>query len=445
MTMRAIHRKLFRDLVAMRSQALAIALVLAAGIAMYVAYFSTFDSLQRTLANYYRDYRFADVFAGVKRAPLSLLPRILEIDGVTQADLRVVVDVTLDLPGVTEPMTGRLVSMDYPRARPLNDVFLRRGQEPEPTRPDEVLVSEAFADARGLGPGDRIGAVINGRRRDLRIVGVALSPEYVYSIRPGDLLPDPSRLGIFWMERRALGAAFDMEGGFNDVALRLSPGAAEPAVAAALDALLLAARELGWKVVAARRQAHQVERVLRLHRLADDVGHERDVFARGQTRDQVVELEHEADVVPPVLSQFRLGRLRQIVVQVVHVPGGRRVEAADDIEKGGFPAARRSKQNDELAGPDVEADAAKGVYVHLAHAVDLSNVLQAENNGRGAGHWLDYVTAGIPNCLIASSPHCPINRWYTRLSPQAGVAQLVEQLIRNQQVIRSSRIAGSIY
>ncbi len=236
--MRALTRKLLRDLRRMRSQAIAIALVLAAGIAMYVAYFSTFDSLQRTRAAYYADYRFADMFAGVTRAPLSIASRIRDIDGVAQADVRVVVDVTVDLPGVTEPMTGRLISMTFPRQRPLNDVFIRRGREPEPDRPDEVLVSEAFANARRLGPGDRLGAVINGHRRDLSIVGIALSPEYVYAIRPGDLLPDPSRLAIFWMERRALGAAFNMEGGFNDVALRLSPGASEPAVAAALDQVL---------------------------------------------------------------------------------------------------------------------------------------------------------------------------------------------------------------
>jgi len=236
--MRALHRKLFRDLAHVRSQAIAIALVLAAGIAMYVAYYSTFDSLQRTRAAYYADYGFGDLFANAKRAPLSLAPRFLEIDGVTQADVRVVVDVTLDLPGVTEPMTGRLISMEFPRERPLNDVFLRSGREPEAGRADEVLVSEAFAEKRKLGPGDMVGAIINGRRRDLRIVGIALSPEYVYSIRPGDLLPDAKRLGIFWMERRALGAAFNMEGGFNDVALRLSPGADEPAVTAAVDALL---------------------------------------------------------------------------------------------------------------------------------------------------------------------------------------------------------------
>ena len=236
--MRALNRKLLRDLRLMRSQAVAIALVLAAGIAMYVAYFSVFDSLQKTRAAYYADNRFADVFAGVKRAPLSLATRIRDLDGVSQADVRVVVDVTVDLPGVTEPMTGRLISMEFPRQRPLNDVTLRLGREPEPGRPDEVLVNEGFAEKRKLVPGDSMGAIINGHRRTLRIVGIALSPEYVYAVRPGDLLPDPSRLAIVWMERRALGAAFNMEGGFNDVSLRLAPGASEPAVMAALDDLL---------------------------------------------------------------------------------------------------------------------------------------------------------------------------------------------------------------
>ncbi len=238
MVVRALTRKLFRDLRLMRSQAIAIALVLACGVAMYVAYFSTFDSLQGTRAAYYTENRFADLFAGAKRAPRSLVDRIRSIDGVAQADVRVVVDVTADLPGVTEPMTARLISMRFPREPVLNDVFLRRGREPDPARPDEVLVSESFAKGRHLELGDRVGAVINGHHRDLQIVGIALSPEYVYALRSGDLLPDPTRVGMFWMGERALAAAYNMEGGFNDVAIRLAPGASEPDVAAALDQLL---------------------------------------------------------------------------------------------------------------------------------------------------------------------------------------------------------------
>jgi putative ABC transport system permease protein len=236
--MHAIHRKLLRDLLQSRGQVLAIALVLMAGIAMFVAYFSTFESLRRTRDVYYSTYRFADLFASAKRAPLSVVSDLAAIDGVSALDVRVVADVTLDIAGLEEPVTGRLISMTLPRRRSLNDVYLRRGREPEPGRPNEVLVSEAFAIARRLGPGDSVGAIINGRRRELRIVGVVLSPEYVYSIRSGELLPDPSRFGVFWMERRSLAAAFDMEGGFNDVALSFGPGASEPAIRDAVDRLL---------------------------------------------------------------------------------------------------------------------------------------------------------------------------------------------------------------
>ena len=236
--MRALTRKLFRDLAHMRGQALAIALVLAAGIAMFVAYFGTFDSLEWTMADYYGRSRFADVFSAVKRAPLSLQSRLAAIEGVAQADVRVVVDVTLDVPGETEPLTGRLVSLALPRDGMLNDVLIRAGRDPAPGRDDEALVNEAFANARHLRPGDRVGAIVNGRRRDLVIVGIALSPEYIYSIRPGDLMPDAARFGVFWMERRHLAAAFDMEGGFNDVAVALAPGASEEAVIAGVERLL---------------------------------------------------------------------------------------------------------------------------------------------------------------------------------------------------------------
>ncbi len=151
--MRALNRKLLRDLAHMRGQALAIALVLAAGIAMFVAYFGTFDSLEWTMADYYGRSRFADAFSAVKRAPLSLQSRLAAIEGVAQADVRVVVDVTLDVPGETEPLTGRLVSLALPRDGMLNDVLIRAGRDPAPGRDDEALVNEAFASARHLRPG----------------------------------------------------------------------------------------------------------------------------------------------------------------------------------------------------------------------------------------------------------------------------------------------------
>jgi putative ABC transport system permease protein len=235
---RSLDRKLLRDLWAMKGQAFAISLVVAAGVAMYVAYLSNFDSLFLTQTAYYERQRFADVFARAIRAPQWIRDEMADIPGVSPVETRVVMDVNLDVPDLREPATGRLVSIPVPRRETLNDLFLRSGRWVEPGRPDEVLVSEAFAEAHGLSPGSSVTAVINGRRRDLDVVGTALSPEYIYSIRPGDIIPDDSRFGIFWMENRALAAVFDMEGGFNDVALKLMPGASTDEVIARLDAIL---------------------------------------------------------------------------------------------------------------------------------------------------------------------------------------------------------------
>jgi putative ABC transport system permease protein len=234
----ALNRKLLRDLWAMKGQALAIALVVAAGVAMYVMYLANFASLSETRRAYYERQRFADVFATLKRAPQRVAAQIADIPGVAAIETRTVAAVTLDLADLDQPATARLVSIPASRRPLVNDLFLRRGRWIEPGRPDEVLASEAFVNANRLQPGDRVPAVINGRRRLLTIVGVALSPEFIYSIRPGELVPDDRRFGVLWMDQRALAAAFDMEGGFNDVVLSLAPGASVEDVVSRLDRIL---------------------------------------------------------------------------------------------------------------------------------------------------------------------------------------------------------------
>jgi putative ABC transport system permease protein len=234
----ALDRKLLRDLWQMRGQSLAIASVIAAAVTMFVMYLSNFDSLQRTRAAYFDGGRFGDVFASLKRAPASLEPRIAALPGVEIVATRVVADVTLDVPGMAQPAIGRLISVPDSGRPTLNDVYVRRGRWLDPAQPDEVLASELFCEAHGFNPGDRVAAIVNGRRRWLTIVGIALSPEYVYAIRPGELFSDKRQFGIFWMSRRALAPAFDMEGGFNDVAIATVRGAGTADVIAGLDRLL---------------------------------------------------------------------------------------------------------------------------------------------------------------------------------------------------------------
>jgi len=235
---KAIDRKLLRDLVHLRGQVIAVALVVASGIATLVTMKSSHASMLGTQETYYREARFAEVFAQARRAPRALVSRIQRIPGVAVVQDRIVQDVTIDVPGMEEPAVGRLVSVPE-RGRPLlNEVFLREGRWIEANRPDEVVISEAFAVANALKPGARLGAVINGRWRNLDVVGVGLSPEYVYEIRPGAVFPDSRRFGIVWMSHEALEGAFDMRGAFNSIALTLTHGASEADVLDRLDDLL---------------------------------------------------------------------------------------------------------------------------------------------------------------------------------------------------------------
>lgn len=236
--MATLDLKLMRDVIHLRGQVVAITLVVACGVASFVAMRSTYNSLQFSQQSYYESYRFAEVFVQLKRAPDSIAPRISEIPGVGTAEFRVVADVTLDVPGLDEPAKGRIISIPKAKRPMLNDLYLREGRYVEAGRNNEVLVSGAFATANQLKPGSTISAVINGKWQKLQIVGVALSPEYVYEIRSGEMFPDNRRSGVLWMSREALGPAFNMRGAFNDVAIALAPGAVEADVIQRLDDLL---------------------------------------------------------------------------------------------------------------------------------------------------------------------------------------------------------------
>jgi len=235
---KALDRKLLRDLRLMWSQALTIALVVASGVAGFIATFSAYDGLSWSREVYYTESRFADVFASLKRAPLALERQLAALPGAAHVQTSLAQIVQVDIPQVSDPIIGRLIGID-PQAPPqLNRIFLREGRMigAQGGQTLEVLVSEAFALARGLKPGDRLHALINGKREALQIVGIALSPEYIFAGAGGS--PDLRGFGIFWMDRKALAAAYNMEGAFNQVAVRLAPGASEGRVIDGLDRLL---------------------------------------------------------------------------------------------------------------------------------------------------------------------------------------------------------------
>jgi putative ABC transport system permease protein len=234
-----LDRKLFRDLGRMKGQLVAVSLVMACGLAMMIMTRSLILTLDSTRNAYYQRYGMADVFGSLKRAPLAMADRLAKIPGVAAIEPRVVVDVTLDLPGMTEPATGHIVSLpDDGKPQVLNRIFMRKGRLPRLGERREVVVSEAFADQNFLKPGDSVVAIINGRRDNLIITGIGLSPEFVFEARAGETLPDNKRYGVFWMNYRAVAVAYNLDGAFNDFAADLAPSAASGPVIAEMDRLL---------------------------------------------------------------------------------------------------------------------------------------------------------------------------------------------------------------
>lgn len=239
--MKALDRKLLRDLRLMWSQALTIALVVASGIGGFITSLSAVDSLALARDRFYAQGRFADVFATVKRAPASAAELLRQVDGVADVQTSIEQMVRVEIPEVTDPIIGQLIGLEARNAQRMNRVQVSRGRLPEGTglRADgsiEVLVSEGFAQARKLKPGDTLTAQINGRRRTLAVVGTALSPEFIFAGLWG--MPDLRGFGVFWLDREVLAAAYDMHGAFNRVAVKLAPRASEQAVVDALSRLL---------------------------------------------------------------------------------------------------------------------------------------------------------------------------------------------------------------
>lgn len=277
----------------MRGQVLAIALVIAGGVAVTVLSLVNYSSLLATRAAYYEDYQFADVFVSLTRAPRYLEKVIAGIPGVHSLAARVEASARLAVPGFGEPVSARVLSLPAAGQPQVNRLFLRQGRLPRPGHTDETVIIQGFAESHNLLPGDTITAIINGRQQTLRITGVAESPEFIYVLPPGGLLPDYARYGVLWMSRETLAAAMDMSGAFNSLVVRVQPGYPVASVIGALDRLLARYGSTG-----AYAREDQVS-----HRMLDD---------------ELVQLRTMATVFPLVFMMVAMFLLNVVVQRLLN-------------------------------------------------------------------------------------------------------------------------------
>ena len=219
MKIAVLDRKLIRDLSRIWAQSLAIAMVMACGVATIILSVGSYQSLLETRDAFYERYRFGTVFASAVRAPEHVRSAISRLQGVSSVEVRVNEFVLIDVPGMMEPVNGLAISIPDRGEPAVNRLYLREGRLPDANRKHEVSVLENFATAHRLGVGDSFEVTMNNRKRRLIITGIVLSPEFIYSIGPGEMVPDPRRFGVFFMPETTLRGIFDMDGAFNSLSL----------------------------------------------------------------------------------------------------------------------------------------------------------------------------------------------------------------------------------
>jgi len=233
-----LDKKLLRDLLRLWAQGLAIALVMACGVATIIIAVGAYRSLEETRSAFYERYRFGSVFATTVHAPRHLKPQVASISGTSSVELRIVKPVLLDVQGMVEPASGIVVSVPDFRQSSVNRLYVRSGRLPASNRGDEVAVVETFAAAHNFRLGSKFSVIMNGAKREVSIVGIVLSPEFIYAIGPGDMVPDQRRFGVLFMSEKVLSGVFDMESSFNDLALTTLRGADNRAIIEELDRIL---------------------------------------------------------------------------------------------------------------------------------------------------------------------------------------------------------------
>jgi len=217
-----LNRKLRRDLWQTRGMLTAVILIVALGVSSLVGMMGTSRNLQLARNIYYGQCRMADFWVDLKKMPVTELDVLDNLGGISEIRNRIVFQVIVDMEGVEEPLSGTLLTLPAEPSPVINGILIRTGTYFTSRRQDEVIVSEAFAQARGITEGDTIHLIMNGQRKPLFVVGTAMSSEYVYMMPPGAIVPEPSRYGVFYVKRGFGEDTLGFHGACNSLVGRLS-------------------------------------------------------------------------------------------------------------------------------------------------------------------------------------------------------------------------------
>ncbi len=222
--MKVLTRKLLRDILRSRGMLLAIILIITAGNTCFVALLSSYFNLVRARNDYYHAHAMADFWVELKKCPSSEMERILEdFPDILRARQRIVFPARVEIPQISEPVNGMVLSLPAEQEPLVNGIALRRGSSFTYELRNQVICSEKFARSRGIEPGDTLILITGGVRKELVVTGTADSPEYVYLAPPGSLMEDAKNYGVFYVKQDFAEDLYNFEGACNNLVGIFSP------------------------------------------------------------------------------------------------------------------------------------------------------------------------------------------------------------------------------
>ncbi len=223
--MRTLDRKALRDLRRNWTLTLALAIIIALGITTYISSLGAYRDLGTSYQETYDRLHFADAWFRVQAAPTSVVTEIAQVKGVQAVEGRLILDTGYLLPN-GDPIRSRLVGMPTSRRPRVNDVLLLEGRYFRPGDTNVTIVESHFAEFYKLHPGDEVTPVVNGRTLHLRIIGVAVSPEYLV-VTPSrqELLLTARTFAVLFVPQKDVEHVAQARNTVNDVAILLRPGA----------------------------------------------------------------------------------------------------------------------------------------------------------------------------------------------------------------------------
>jgi len=206
-------KKMLRDMRQNLSQFIAIFLMSMLGVMVFAGISAEWNGMKHERDRYYEESRIPDFWLLGSNFTGEDLEKASGIPGVEAVSRRFIAD-TVMISG-NKPVLRIHIVEDNEISRP----FLTEG-EPFDISRDGIWLDCYFADAHGIGVGDRIRAEIGGISIEKEVAGLIMHPEYIYDARDeSQLLPQPENFGFAFMPRKALPVAFPLP--YNQLMIRL--------------------------------------------------------------------------------------------------------------------------------------------------------------------------------------------------------------------------------